>query len=154
MLPARRLHHDPTRQFLHHFRAELLQALHFGGDIVGLDVDVHAALVVHPLDLHDGLVRRGLQHSIVTAAAGVFRIHGSAEGRGPEPSSCVQVFGLAVDQQCAETGVMHRAHPSPLKATSTTLPAAGSNTTPKKLRPPSQTLTGWVSSWVQSAWCM
>src|SRR5262245_48316643 len=56
-LTGRRLHHDPAFQAVHHLRAELLQARHFGRDVVSLDIDVDAAFVAHALDLHDGLVR-------------------------------------------------------------------------------------------------
>src|SRR5215472_18426286 len=41
-LACGRLHHDPALKAIHNFRAELLQARHFGRDVVGLDVYMDA----------------------------------------------------------------------------------------------------------------
>lgn len=62
-LAGRRLHHHPALEAVHHRGAQLGQARHFGSDIVGLDVYVDPALVIHALDLHDGLVGRGVPYS-------------------------------------------------------------------------------------------
>src|SRR5215813_2520296 len=52
-LARRRLHHHPALQPAHHRGTQLLQACHFGRDVVSLDVYVNATLVAHPLDLDD-----------------------------------------------------------------------------------------------------
>src|SRR6185312_16661879 len=52
-LTGGRLHHHPTLQAIDHRSAQLLQPRHLGWDVVGLDVDVDAALMVHALDLDD-----------------------------------------------------------------------------------------------------
>src|SRR5262245_27354843 len=41
-LAGRRFHHGPALQLLEHLRAEPLEARDLGGDVVGLDIDVHA----------------------------------------------------------------------------------------------------------------
>jgi hypothetical protein len=106
-LAARRLHHHPTFQSRRHCRPKLLQARHFRRDVVGLDIDVHAAFVFHALDLHDGLIRRYLQHAVVAAAAGMIGIYRATQCLAPELSSFIHVGGLAVDQQRAESGMVH-----------------------------------------------
>src|SRR5947207_15845668 len=68
-LAGGRFHHHPTLEPVHDCCAELLEARDFGGDIVGFDVDVDAALVLHALNLHDGFVGRSLQHAVIAAAA-------------------------------------------------------------------------------------
>src|SRR6185437_13829956 len=106
-LAGGRLHHDPALQAVHDLRAQLLEASHLGGNIVGFDVEVYAAFVADALDLHDGLIGRGLQHEVVAATARMIRVHGPAEGVGPEAGGRLQVRGIAVDQESAEAGVMH-----------------------------------------------
>ena len=44
------LHHHPALQAVHDVRAQPLKARHFGTDIVGLDIQVHAALVIDALN--------------------------------------------------------------------------------------------------------
>src|SRR6202034_3342616 len=46
-LPGRGLHHYPGRHRRDALRTELLEAAHLGLDVVGFDVEVHAALVCH-----------------------------------------------------------------------------------------------------------
>src|SRR6185437_14717658 len=106
-LTGGRLHHDPTLQALDDRGAELLEAPDFRGNVVGLDVEVDATFVLHALDLHDGLVRRRLQHPIVTAAARVLGVDRPAERLRPEARSRVDIGGIAVDQDRAKAGVMH-----------------------------------------------
>ncbi len=62
-------HHHPALQAVHDVCAQLLKACNFGGDIVGLYIQVHAALVINALNLHNGFVWRGLQHPIIAATA-------------------------------------------------------------------------------------
>jgi hypothetical protein len=83
------------------------QARHFGWDVVGLDVYVNATLVVHALDLHDGLIGWGLQHAVIAAAARMAGVHGATQRLAPEAGGLVDIGGLAVDQHGAETGMVH-----------------------------------------------
>src|SRR5262245_41188362 len=63
--------------------------------------------MVHALDLHNGLVGRGLEHPVVATGPRVFGIYRSAQRPCPEISSLVHVGGIAVDQQGTETGMVH-----------------------------------------------
>src|SRR5262245_22753646 len=96
-----RPHHHPTPRPAHDLGTHLLQACHFGGNVVGLDVYVNATLVVHPLDFHDRLVRRGLQHSVIAAAVRMFGVNNAAERFAPEARGLLHVGGLAIDQHGA-----------------------------------------------------
>src|SRR3990170_6095126 len=86
---------------------ERLKARDFRCHVVGLDVEVDPALVLHPLDLHDRLVGRGLQHPVVAARARMAGVDRSAQRLGPESRRGVDVVGLAVDQHGAKTGMVH-----------------------------------------------
>jgi hypothetical protein len=88
-LTGRRLHHHPALQAVHHLGAQLLQAHHFGRDVIGLDVYVDPALVVHALDLHDRLIRWGLQHEVIAATARMLGINGATQRLAPEAISAV-----------------------------------------------------------------
>ena len=67
-LSGRGLHHHPALLAVH-VRAQLLKVRNFGRDIVGLDIQVHAAFVIDALNLHNGFVRWGLQYSMIAATA-------------------------------------------------------------------------------------
>ena len=101
------LHHHPALQAVHDVRAQLLKARNFGRDIVGLDIQVHAALVIDALNLHNGFVRRGLQHPIIAATAPMVEVHGTAERLCPEAGRLVHVRSLTIDQEGAETRTVH-----------------------------------------------
>jgi hypothetical protein len=66
-----------------------------------------ATLVLHALDLHDGLVGRGLQHAVVAAAARMLEVHGATECLTPVAGGLVHIGGLAVNQHSAEAGMVH-----------------------------------------------
>jgi hypothetical protein len=85
-------------QAIHNLGAQLPQASRFGRDIVGLDVYVYETLVVHALDLHDGLVGRGLQHAAIATAARMVRVYRATQRFAPEAGSLVHIGGLTVDQ--------------------------------------------------------
>ena len=57
-LASRRLHHNPALQSIHDLSAQCLQARHFSRDVVSLNIQVDATVVVYALDLHDRLVGR------------------------------------------------------------------------------------------------
>ena len=88
-LAGGRLHHHPALQALRDLGPQLLQARHFGRNVVGLDVYVDATLVVHALDLHHRLIGQGLQHAVVLAAVRVLRVHGTTERLAPETSCLI-----------------------------------------------------------------
>src|SRR5262249_37896310 len=109
-LPGRCLHYDPALQAIHHRRAKLFDAPHFGRNIVGLNVDVRAALMLDPLDFDEHLVRTSFQQAVIVAAHWMTKIYRTAEGGSPEAGGLVQVCGLAVDEHGAQAGmVLHLA---------------------------------------------
>src|SRR5258708_10419741 len=103
-LTGGRLHHHPALQAVHDSGTQLFKAAHLGGDVVGLDVDVDAALVLHALNLHDGLVGRGFQHEVVAPASRVLAVYRAAQCLAPEAGGLIKVTGPAVDQHGAEAG--------------------------------------------------
>src|ERR1700734_3885187 len=72
------LHHDPALKAFDYRGAQPRQARDFGSNIVALDINVNAALVVHSLDLHNRLVGRDLQHTVITATIWMLQVHGAA----------------------------------------------------------------------------
>jgi hypothetical protein len=70
-------------------------------------VQVHTALVIDALNLHNGFVRRGLQHPIIAAATPMVEVHGTAEHLCPEAGRLVHVRSLTIDQEGAETLTVH-----------------------------------------------
>ena len=91
MLAGRRLHHYPALQSADYHGTQLLKACHFSGHVVGLDIDVNATLVVHPLDLHDRLVGRGHEHSVISAAVRMVSVNYTAERLAPKARGLVNV---------------------------------------------------------------
>ena len=78
-------------------RTEFFQARDFRVDVVGFDVEVHAAFVFDALQLDHWLARRGRELTIVVAAAGMIQVHRASERRGPEAGRGIDVFDIAVD---------------------------------------------------------
>jgi hypothetical protein len=91
------LHYDPAVKAINDCGAPLFEALYLGRDIIGLDIYVHAALVIDALDFDHRLVR-GLQHAVIAPAYRMARVHRTAERSSPEVGGLVQIGGLAVDQ--------------------------------------------------------
>src|SRR5262245_46796805 len=106
-LAGRRLHDDPALGAIHHRRAQPFETSHLGGNVVGLDVYVHAALVLVALDLDDRLVCRCCKHAVIVTAHRMVKVHGTAERGGPEAGGLVHVGDLAVNQRGAQAGVVH-----------------------------------------------
>src|SRR5262245_38872296 len=102
-----RLHHNPPLQSGNDPSTQLLQAGDLGGKVVGLDVDVDAALVLYPLKLDDRLVGWRLEHHVVATGPRMGSVDRSPEGFRPKPCSLLDVGRIAVDQQRAEPRVMH-----------------------------------------------
>src|SRR6185295_11991504 len=63
-LAGGRLHHHPALEAVHDLGAEFRQTCDFRRNIVGLNVDVDAALVIDALDLHDGLIGWRFEHQV------------------------------------------------------------------------------------------
>jgi len=106
-LPSRRLHHDPTLQAVYDSGTEPLEAGHLGRYVIGLDIYVDATLVAHALNLHDGLIRWGLEHAVIAAGTRVIGVDRTTECLCPELSCVVHIGAITVDEQGAETRLMH-----------------------------------------------
>src|ERR1700733_12370513 len=57
-LPRRRTHDYPSLLAFVHLGTQFLEPCNFGRNVVGLDINVHAAFVVNALNLYAGLVGR------------------------------------------------------------------------------------------------
>ena len=100
------LHDHPPLKTLYHCGSKLLQTCHLRRDVVRLNVEVHATLVLYTLDLNDRFVRRGFEHAIVVSRTGVLAIDWSAKRRGPEGRSLIHIDSVAVDQNSTESRVV------------------------------------------------
>jgi hypothetical protein len=87
--------------------AQTFQTHHLGLQIVGLDVQVHAAGVIHLLQQDERLVRSGLQRGVFTVAVLIGVGNWFAEGLAPESDGFGQIIDVAVDHDGAESAVMH-----------------------------------------------
>ncbi len=58
-------------------------------------------------DLDDRLIGRCLQHAVVAASAGMPGVHRTPECFRPETRGLVDIGRIAVDEQGAETRMMH-----------------------------------------------
>src|SRR6516165_3616456 len=105
-LPGGRFHHKPGLDRADAPRAELLEPAYLRLDVVGLDVEVHAALVLHPLDLEVRLIGGGIQSAVQRVRRGT-RPHREAERRGPEACGSVQIIRAAVDDEASEATLVH-----------------------------------------------
>src|SRR5262249_48955278 len=106
-LAGRCLHHPPRADLLQPLGAERLEPAHLGLDVVGLDVQVHAAGVVDLLHLDMQVVRFCLQQRI----AGVLRaLRGpsrQAERPAPELGRGLSVARLAIADETRQPAAMH-----------------------------------------------
>jgi hypothetical protein len=106
-LPGRSLHHHPALQAIDNFCSQRFQADNLGRDIVGFNVDMDATLMLDALDLDDGFILRRLQHAVVSARSRVSEIDCTTQRIGPEPGGLIDIRCVAVNQKCAEAGVVH-----------------------------------------------
>src|SRR6185437_6849744 len=145
-LAAGRLHHCPAIEALEDRRAEFFQARDFGFDVIGFYVEVHAACVVHALQLDHRLVRRCGELPVPVAAARVVHVDGTTECRGPEAGRGIDVVDVAVDLQRAKTRVVHQCAISfsRFARNSLSLYHFGHSSLPASSRPTSY--SAWVSS--------
>jgi hypothetical protein len=106
-LAGRRLHHHPAREPARDPGAQVLEPRDLGFDVVGLDVDVDAALVLDALNLDDRLAGRRLEHAVGAAAHRMGAVDRAAERFRPEARRRVDVGDLAIDQHGAKAGAVH-----------------------------------------------
>ena len=106
-LAGGRAHHHPSLHARVDRRAEFFEPRDFGGDVVGLDVDMDPAFVVHALDLDADLLRRSLEHDVIAACAGMVRIYRPAQRLRPETRRCADIVHVAVDQYAVDSRTMH-----------------------------------------------
>src|SRR5690349_3716590 len=106
-LSGGRLHHVPAAHRADAFCAEPLEPRHLRLDIVGFDVEVHAALVPDPLHLEMRLVGSGGEGTVLRVGGVRRRTQLEAEGGAPEARGGLQVVALAVDDETCETALVH-----------------------------------------------
>src|SRR6185503_5098445 len=106
-LAGRRLHDDPGLDLPEALRAELLEPADLGFDVVGLDIEVHAAVVVDRLHFDVHALVRDLQLDVAVAFLARQGLGRHAERLGPEARRAVQVVGAAVDDEARESALVH-----------------------------------------------
>jgi hypothetical protein len=106
-VPRRRFHDPPALDERDALRTERFEALHLGFDVVGLDVEVHAAFVRDFLDHHDRLVFGGLDLGVAVLAVEIDVCDLAADRRAPELRGGFEIFGISVDDDRAESAVIH-----------------------------------------------
>ena len=70
-LPGGRFHHDPSFHGRDALRAQCFQALRLGLEVIALDVQMHAACVLHLLHFHMQVAGRVLQQPIARIGGGI-----------------------------------------------------------------------------------
>jgi len=96
-LPTRGLHHHPAFQAVDDTGTQFFKALHLGRNVISFDIDMHPALMIDALKLHDRLVRRCLQHAVVAASAWMAGIDRPPQRLGPEAGGLIDIVDVAVD---------------------------------------------------------
>jgi hypothetical protein len=106
-LAARRLHHPPPLHEGDALRAQCFQPRHFGVDVVGLDVQVHARGVVDLLHLDVQIAGRVAEHLVFAAVvAGIGVGDADAERAAPERGCRIEVIDVAVDDESGEAAAV------------------------------------------------
>src|SRR5450631_3819524 len=96
-----RFHHPPRADLLHSLRPEHLQPAYLGFQVVGFDVEMHAAGVIDFLHLEVQAMLGILQPFVGVSLAPLQFAHFHAERSAPEPRCSPQVVGAAVDDEAA-----------------------------------------------------
>src|SRR5690606_4104095 len=102
-------HHPPALAELDLLRTELFQARDLGFDVVGLDVEVDAAVVADLLQQQDRLVVAGIQHGVTAVAVLVRTGDRLAERLAPELDVGGEVRDLAVEDEGGQAAVVGHA---------------------------------------------
>src|SRR5437764_2941585 len=105
-LARRRLHHDPALDVRNATGAEHLEAARLGLEVVGLDVEMDAALMLDLLYEQDRLARVGIQQAIQRIALG-FGPPAASKRATPELRSGVEIGGLAIEDEGRQPAAMH-----------------------------------------------
>ena len=92
---------------LYSFGAQFLQPQNLGVDIVGFDIEVYAARMVHLLDLDIETVLRILEPFVERGFIGRQFAHGHAERTGPEIRGAPEIVGLAIDDESRKFAFVH-----------------------------------------------
>jgi hypothetical protein len=106
-LPSGGLHHDPALQAINHSRPQCFQACYLGGNVVGFDVNVNAALMLNALNLDDRLVGRRYQHAVIATSPRMDGIHFAAQCISPELSRLIDIRYAAINQKSTKTRMVH-----------------------------------------------
>src|SRR6202034_2840450 len=109
-LSRRRAHDYPALLAFVHLGTQFFEPCNFRRNIVGLDIDVHAAFVVHALNLHTEFVGRRIQHAVIAPASRMLHIDRTTQRRRPKLRGGVDIIGLAIDQQPIDARAMHAVH--------------------------------------------
>src|SRR5215469_11776385 len=111
-LPGRRLHHAPGLHHADAAGAESLEAARLGLDVVGFDVQVHAARVRHLLYFDVHLIGCGVERA-VQRVGGCPGLDRQPERRTPEARGRLQIVGTTVDDESGEAALVHEAYSFP-----------------------------------------
>src|SRR5207249_4173720 len=109
-LACRRAHDHPALLAFVHLGTQFFEPCNFGRNVVGLDINVHAAFVVHALNLHAELVGRRFQHAVIAATSRMLHIDRTAQRVRPKLRGGVDIIGVAIDQQPVDARAMHAIH--------------------------------------------
>src|SRR5579872_6504843 len=110
-LPGGRFHHPPALDLGDPLGAQLLQPRDLGIDIVGLDVEMDPARMVHLLDLDIEFVGAGVENGVVLVLGVGRRPDLQAQSLAPETRGGFQILGPAIDDESAELAAMHATLP-------------------------------------------
>src|SRR6516165_7618114 len=105
-LPGGRFHHTPGLDRADSPRAEHLETAHLRLDVVGFDIEVHAAFVLYLLDLDVRLIGGGIQSAVQRVRRGRGP-NAKSERRRPEARRAVQIIAAAVDDEAREATLVH-----------------------------------------------
>src|SRR5690348_70238 len=104
-LAGRRFHHHPGLDRRNTLGAERLETADLGFDVVALDVEVHAALVIDLLHQHYRLVGARFDLHVLRVVIGAVR---TAQRLRPESRCRFQIIRFAVDDDAAQPALVHR----------------------------------------------
>jgi len=89
-------------------RAQLLESAHLGLDVVGFDVEMHPAGVVHLLNFEIQSHGGGAAQPFIELALVAREFpHRQTESAAPESRSARQIVGAAIDDESPQFAFMH-----------------------------------------------
>ncbi len=108
-MPGRGLQDPPVADLLHATRAQVLEALHFGLDVIRDEIEVQAARVGNALHLDVQAVFPGLERHITGVFLGGGGPQLATQRRCPEIGCAAQIVDLAVDDEAGKGTAVHAA---------------------------------------------